>query len=73
MRGPLAAVAQIAVPRIADWCAIHLVADDGTIRQVALAHEDPAQVQRVRDRLSRYPPDPQALPGCAERDPYGTA
>ena len=28
-------VAQLAVPRLADWCTIHVVEEDGSVRQVA--------------------------------------
>jgi PAS domain S-box-containing protein len=38
-------VAELAVPDIADWCAVDLVDDDGDRRTVAVAHVD-------RDRLS---------------------
>ncbi len=61
----LAGVARLAVPRIADWCAVHLLADDGAIRQLALAHVDPARVARAQELLRRYPPDPNASHGLA--------
>ncbi len=59
----LANVARLAVPRIADWCAIHLLDDAGNIQQVALAHIDPAQVSRAEELLRRYPPAPDAQSG----------
>jgi len=34
---PLTTMAQLAVPHLADWCAVHLLQDDGSIEQVALA------------------------------------
>ncbi len=34
---PLTTLAQLAVPQLADWCAVHLVQADGSIEQVALA------------------------------------
>ena len=39
-------VAQLAVPRLADWCAIELPDERGQLQQVALAHVDPARVAR---------------------------
>ena len=36
-------VADLAVPRIADWCSIDLVEIDGGIHQVAVAHVDPEE------------------------------
>ena len=59
----LASIARLAVPRIADWCAVHLLAEDGTIRQLVIAHIDPAQVERAHELLRRYPPDPNATTG----------
>jgi PAS domain S-box-containing protein len=55
-RRTLQAVAQLAVPEIADWCAIDLFDDEGTIRSIALAHADPAKVTFGRELQERYPP-----------------
>jgi PAS domain S-box-containing protein len=54
-RRTLQAVAQLAVPEIADWCAIDLVEDGGTIRSIALAHADAAKVTFGRELQDRYP------------------
>jgi GAF domain-containing protein len=53
-------VARLAVPRLADWCAVELPDDRGTLEQVALAHADPALVEQARAMRERYPPDPDA-------------
>ena len=45
----LKTVVQLAVPRIADWCAVHL-ALDGEVRLVEIAHTDPSKVALI-DRL----------------------
>jgi PAS domain S-box-containing protein len=37
-------VARLAVPQLADWCAVDLVDERGEIRHVALHHADPAQL-----------------------------
>jgi PAS domain S-box-containing protein len=51
----LPAVARLAVPRIADWCAIHLAVRHG-VRCIAVAHGDPAKLA-LADALARdYPP-----------------
>jgi len=34
-------VARLAVPALADWCAVDLLDEDGALRRVALAHVDP--------------------------------
>jgi signal transduction histidine kinase len=54
----LARVAQLAVPAIADWCAVYISDEDGTIRPLAAAHAD-AERQEAWDRHleSRYPVD----------------
>lgn len=57
-------VAELAVPRIADWCAVDLV-EEGMIQNVAVAHVDPAKVELAVELRRRYPPDsgePTGLP-----------
>jgi PAS domain S-box-containing protein len=49
-------VAELAVPRIADWCAVDLVDDDGDRRTVAVAHVDPERLV-LAEALRRYVPD----------------
>jgi PAS domain S-box-containing protein len=56
-------VAVAAVPAIADWCAVDLLDEDGTLRNLAVAHADPRKVQFVRELQDRYPPDPEATGG----------
>ncbi len=51
-------VADLAVPRIADWCAVDLLDERGELRPLAIAHVDPAKVSLVRRLLEAYPPDP---------------
>jgi PAS domain S-box-containing protein len=51
-------VARLAVPWLADWCAVDLPAPDGTIEQVALAHVDERKVAEARELRRRYPPRP---------------
>ncbi len=40
----LASIARLAVPRVADWAAIDLLEDDGSLRRVAMAHVDPRRM-----------------------------
>jgi len=51
----LARIAQLAVPRLADGCAVYLDQGDGTMRIVAVAHVDPEQEALVRELDRRYP------------------
>ncbi|MBV8431151.1 MAG: SpoIIE family protein phosphatase [Solirubrobacterales bacterium] len=50
-------VAWLAVPEIADWCAVDLVDELGIRQQVVVAHPDPAKI-RLAERLREYEPDP---------------
>jgi GAF domain-containing protein len=54
----LARLARVAVPDLADWCAIDLAGADGLLRRVALAHRDPERVAFGEDLHRRFPPDP---------------
>jgi PAS domain S-box-containing protein len=50
-------VAWLAVPEIADWCAVDLIDESGARQQVVLAHPDPAKLL-LAERLREYDPDP---------------
>ncbi|MBN1205707.1 MAG: PAS domain S-box protein [Myxococcaceae bacterium] len=56
-------VARLAVPRLADWCAVDLLEEDGRIRRLAVAHSDPSKVRHAWELEERYPIKPDA--------PYG--
>ncbi|MEX2011230.1 MAG: PAS domain S-box protein [Chloroflexota bacterium] len=49
-------VAELAVPRVADWCVVDLVEPDGGIEPLAIVHVDPAKVALARQLRERYPP-----------------
>jgi PAS domain S-box-containing protein len=53
-------VATLSVPRVADWCAVDLVYEDGRLHRVAVQHRDPVKVQLVRDLAERFPEDPRS-------------
>ncbi len=58
----LATLATLVVPRLADWCIVDLVEDDGTLRRVAVRAAHPRK-QALLDALHReYPP----LPGSGQ-------
>src|SRR3954447_11965629 len=61
----LAAVADLAVRRIADWCSIDMVDAEGGLRNVAVAHVEPEKVALARELQQRYPPDLDAPTGSA--------
>jgi PAS domain S-box-containing protein len=51
----LSNLAQLAVPYLADWCSVTIIKEDGSTRQVAIAHADPAKVTLAHDLERRYP------------------
>jgi PAS domain S-box-containing protein len=55
----LAGVAELVVPGLADLCAIHVLADDGSIRSVAIVHRDPATSEWLLQLARERPFDPQ--------------
>ncbi len=59
----LQSVARLAVPRIADWCAVHIRTEDGSVRQLALAHVDPTKAAAAEELMRRYPQDLNARGG----------
>src|SRR4051812_26539352 len=62
----LAAVARLAVPAIADWCAVDILGERGAIQRLAVAHVDPAKVQYAHELQKRYPADPDTPGGLHE-------
>ncbi|HEY1013994.1 MAG TPA: PAS domain S-box protein, partial [Herpetosiphonaceae bacterium] len=56
-------LARLAVPQVADWCAIDLLAEDGALERLAVAHPDPAKAARARALHERYPPRPDTPGG----------
>jgi PAS domain S-box-containing protein len=64
--GTLKAVAALAVPTIADWCAVDIVGEHGALQRLAVAHVDPAKVEHARTLEERYPSDPLAPGGIRE-------
>ena len=61
-RTTLATVARLAVPLIADWCAVDIL-EDGRVQRLAVAHVDPSKIERVKEIQRRYPSDPDAPRG----------
>jgi PAS domain S-box-containing protein len=48
-------VARVAVRTMADWCIVHVLEGDGSVRWLALAHGDPAKEAVARELQARYP------------------
>jgi len=58
----LRAVARLAVPEIADWCAVDVLAGE-ELERVAVEHVDPERVALARAVQERYPADPHSDTG----------
>jgi PAS domain S-box-containing protein len=52
----LSNVAWLAVPEIADWCAVELIDERGTREQLVVAHRDPAKLE-LAERLRGFQPE----------------
>ena len=53
-------IARLAVPRVADWCAL-CFEENGRIRPLEIVHQDPDRIARLKSILGRSPP-PLDLP-----------
>jgi PAS domain S-box-containing protein len=56
----LRTIAQLAVPEIADWCAVDIIDDEGALQRVAVANVDPSKVALAEQLEERYPEDPES-------------
>ncbi|MEG4207759.1 PAS domain S-box protein [Microcoleus sp. Pol7_A1] len=62
----LQGLADLTVPALGDWCCVHLVEADGSIRLHAVAHSDPSKVAMLWQIDRRLPLDPQGRHGVAK-------
>lgn len=60
----LNSLANLLVPRLADWCAIDLLDDNKKLQRIAVAHPDPQMVEWAHELYERNPPDPNAIRGA---------
>jgi PAS domain S-box-containing protein len=52
----LANVAQLSVPRLADWCVVHMIEEDeSSAQQLAAAHGEQSKLELLREINRRYP------------------
>jgi PAS domain S-box-containing protein len=57
-RQALSELGKLIVPTLVDWYAMDELAEDGTIRRVAVAHRDPEKIALAQRFHDRYPPRP---------------
>jgi serine phosphatase RsbU (regulator of sigma subunit) len=68
----LGAVADLVVPRLADWCVVQLLEGD-TLQTVALTHFDPVKVAWANQYADRYPTDMSVSTGVPNVIRTGTS
>lgn len=61
-----AALARLAVPRLADCCVVDLIGEDESVSSVIVAHRDPEKEAQFRSYRSRHPLDISRNQGIAE-------
>jgi PAS domain S-box-containing protein len=59
----LANVARLAVPTMANWCAIDMQDERGGLKRLAVTHVDPAKLELAEEIQRRYPADPKVRRG----------
>src|SRR5690606_6392548 len=52
-RSTLSRLTRLIIPRLADWCAVHL--EGGSLEDMPIAHVDPAKADLVREVYRRFP------------------
>jgi PAS domain S-box-containing protein len=63
----LSTIAALAVPRVADWCAIHALAEDGSLQRLVVAHTDPQQVELAL-QIQRHQRSGPSMPSIVARN-----
>src|SRR3954454_2830233 len=61
----LGEVARLAVPELADWCAVDVLAPDGSLRQVTSTHPDPELEELLLDLRRLYRSEKRGSEGVA--------
>jgi signal transduction histidine kinase len=64
--GTLKQLTQLAVPGLADWCAIDMAGENGEVVRLAVAHQDPEKVRWAYELQERHPPDPDQPHGVPQ-------
>jgi len=67
VRVALERAAALAVPGVADWCAVYLREADGYFRPATIYHSDPAKVALGSEMVRRYPISEQAANAMMEQ------
>lgn len=52
--------AKLAVPLLADWCAIDILTDNDEVERIAVIHQDPKRIEYIQELERKFPPDKNA-------------
>ena len=66
-------LAELAVPRLADWCAVDLITANGAVDRIAFEHADPSKRELAMELVRRYPPKDDVAIGIIEAARSGRA
>jgi len=61
-------IAKSAVPQIADWCAVRMLSEDGSMTRIADVHSDPSREAMLKDMIENYPPTEDFGPNKVVRE-----
>ena len=59
-------VAQLAVPKLADWCSVSVIEAEGKLERIAVAHADPGKVALAQEYNRKFPPNLNEPRGVGE-------
>jgi PAS domain S-box-containing protein len=59
-------VAQLAVPRLGDWCTVELLETNGSLRRITTVHSDPEKLAIANEFHRRFPATPDEPGGVYE-------
>ncbi|HEY2931834.1 MAG TPA: diguanylate cyclase [Acidobacteriota bacterium] len=57
----LTSLARLAVPRLADWCAVDVVEKDQSVRRLTMTHLDPNRIETAAELHRRFPAEPDPV------------
>lgn len=64
-RETLGALTGLIVPRLADWCTVETLSEDGGVQRILSVHSDPHRAELLRDIETRFPSSADGPRGVA--------
>jgi PAS domain S-box-containing protein len=69
----LSRIARMAVPQLADWCAVDILEPDGSLKLLAIAHTESSKIEWAREFRRAFPVDMTAPTGLPRVIRTGTS